>query len=102
MATIPSQSNQSKTAAVPNDANASGRSFGATELEMLREVLERGTLVGVERVERVRSGEVVQVVTHVVTSRKSRSLMSPSRMRVLTVPSGVSRSTATSRYVCPP
>ncbi|MCA9255032.1 MAG: DegT/DnrJ/EryC1/StrS family aminotransferase [Phycisphaerales bacterium] len=45
MATIPSQSNQSKTAAVPNDANASGRSFGATELEMLREVLERGTLV---------------------------------------------------------
>lgn len=46
MAAIPSHtSNQASTGAVPNDGNASGRSFGATEIEMLREVLERGTLV---------------------------------------------------------
>lgn len=32
-------------ASLPNDANASGRSFGAREQELLREVLERGGLI---------------------------------------------------------
>lgn len=45
MATIPSNAITNSTVTIPNDANASGRSFGETEINMLREVLERGTLV---------------------------------------------------------
>lgn len=45
MATMPSHTNNAATAAVPNDANATGRSFGQTELDLLRDVLERGTLI---------------------------------------------------------
>ncbi len=52
-----------------------------------------------EGVEGVRAGEGVQftVVLHVVTPMQSRSRMSPSRMRVLMVGSGVHRVSATSR-----
>ena len=86
-------------------------------------VLERRTLVGVERVERVRRGELVHrlergelargsrlvgvlavVVSrfgHVVTPNADLSRIMPSRSRVFTVPSGTSSRSAISRCVRP-
>lgn len=45
MATIPGREVTTPAQTIPNDANASGRSFGENELHMLREVLERGVLI---------------------------------------------------------
>ncbi len=53
----------------------------------------------VEGVNGVRAGERVDVVAHEVTPNVSRSLMSPSRMRVFAVPSGKSSIVATSVWV---
>ena len=67
------------------------------------EVLLEGRALGVvERVDRVRTGEVVQIGAHAGTPNVSRRRIRPSRMRVLAVPSGRSSRRATSVWVYPP
>ena len=61
--------------------------------------LEVGPLDVVEGVNGIRAGERVDVVAHEVTPNVSRSLMRPSRMRVLAVPRGMSSIVATSVWV---
>ena len=66
--------------------------------------VERGPLDVVDRVQRVRADQGVNVGgRHAVTStpRQSRSRIRPSRIRVLTVGSGVSSRSDTSRYEWP-
>ena len=64
------------------------------------EVLLEGRALGVvERVDRVRTGEVVQIGAHAGTPNVSRRRIRPSRMRVFAVPSGRSSSRATSVWV---
>lgn len=45
MTTVAKTSPQNAVLTVPNDADASGRSFGPAEMDLLREVLERGVLI---------------------------------------------------------
>jgi hypothetical protein len=64
----------------------------------------------VERVERVRGRELVEVfeisvsvlVAHDGAPIRRRNLVNPSLILVFAVPSGISRRVATSRYVSPP
>ena len=62
-------------------------------------LLEGRTLGVVEGVDRVRTGEVVQIGAHAGTPNVSRRRIRPSRMRVFAVPSGRSRRRATSVWV---
>src|SRR6266567_1773138 len=57
---------------------------------------ELAVVIG-QRVEGIRPGEGVEILSHVSTPKQSRRRISPSRMRVLTVPSGTVSSSATSR-----
>ena len=66
---------------------------------MLQMTLEFGSLLGVEGIEGVAAGEHVHVVGqsfHAITPMQSRILISPSRIRVFTVPSATPSSWATS------
>src|SRR6478735_8355179 len=63
--------------------------------------LEARSLDVVEGVHGVGTRECVDVFAHSVTPNVSRSLISPSRMRVLAVPSGRSSMVATSVWVYP-
>ena len=64
--------------------------------------LEDLPLVVGDGVEHVGTRQRVDIRVHQATPKQSRSRMSPSRSRVLIVPSGVSSSSPTSLYVRPP
>lgn len=65
-------------------------------------VVERRLLVRRQGVQDVRADELVLVLgVHDLASRHLRSCRSPERIRDFTVPAGVARQAATSRYVMP-
>ncbi|GAB4005715.1 hypothetical protein GCM10029992_54400 [Glycomyces albus] len=72
------------------DLAGAGLAFGEV-------LFDQPVLVLVDRVEHVGSDQAVDVGAHRATSRQSRSLMRPSRMRDLIVGSAVSSRVATCR-----
>ena len=61
--------------------------------------LETAAVVGLERVERVRGDQVMEVNAHASTPMQSRRRTSPSRIRVLMVEGFASSTEAHSAYV---
>lgn len=82
-------------------ASGGGRELGdllRTGVALGQVTFEGGALVAVQRVHRVGTCQSMRIGRgHAVTPKQSRSRMSPSRSRVLTVPSGSASASATSR-----